>query len=1035
MSRGRVVAAKGGKPQTKKTRRHSSDSESEEESEEGSEESGSEEDEGGKRRGGKQDHPGRTTRGSTRQGGRRGDSNTAAATGAGSGGEADGDADAVIVSDGEEAGGQQQPGSEGVKVATAREGLRFVGPAKRAPPASQVERVLKFDDDKQQYLVKYQGMSYRDAGWLARDKLEGARIQLARNFLAKGEEINVEEEWLVVDRVVAGRSFKSRSRPGASLGLGGGGAVGLRWEFLVKWRGLEYSDATWEREEDLQGDQEHIARFQRIRPRTAADLEGAVPEGKRAACLKAGGPGHMTQLRDVQALQLPSFCNGRKLRSYQEEAVRWMVSNYVAGRNCILGDEMGLGKTAQSVSCLETLRQLGHVPGPFLLVAPLTTLGHWQREIQTWTDMNVVLYAGSRADRQVILEHEFKFDPDTLAAMAARAGASSRRAKLPSHVTSALAANPYRFNALLISYETLLKEQSMLCKIPFSAAVFDEAHKLKGATSSTRAAAMALRTGWTLLLTGTPIQNHLGELWAMLNFLDREEYPDQEAFMEQYMGPNGGPPSMDQVNALRGCLSGLLLRRMKEDVETLPEKEEVVVWVELTGEQQEFYKAIYSKQVGALLGGGAKSDMPGMRNLAMELRKLCCHPFLCDGLEEESRMRRVIKQTEAGGSATVNELELLVRASGKMVLLNKLLPKLRKEGRRVLIFSQFTRVLDLLEDYFAMMAWPHERIDGNTKGKDRQVRIDRFTNGSDEECFIFLLSTRAGGQGITLTAADTAILYDSDWNPQNDLQAMARCHRIGQSKEVTIYRLITKATYEEHLFNTASRKYGLDEAILGGPDAGSGGDPEADAERLAVLLAQGAHALLLAPAAPQGEGAEAAGSKDTAFQQEDIDTILQGRTEKRQLGSRAGNTFSVARFAAVEEEEPVAAPKGREYWAELLPEAVAAHDEREMAKMRGPLVDGPRQRKQVDYRINGRAQRTTQESSSDSEGGTRRKGGGAAKKGAKRAGSHDDDYQADADEAQPGDGEAGLPKNPKKGRKSGAAAEGPPPPKKWTARE
>ncbi|KAJ9515881.1 hypothetical protein QJQ45_016934, partial [Haematococcus lacustris] len=253
----------------------------------------------------------------------------------------------------------------------------------------------------------------------------------------------------------------------------------------------------------------------------------------------------------------------------------------------------------------------------------------------------------------------------------------------------------------------------------------------------------------------------------------------------------------------------------------------------------------------------------------------------------------------------------------------------------------------------------------------------------------------------------------------------------------------------------------MDEAILGGPDAGSGGDPEADAERLAVLLAQGAHALL-APAAPQatapdlpGEGAEGAGIKDTAFQQEDIDTILQGRTEKRQLGSRAGNTFSVARFAAVEEEEPVAVPKGREYWAELLPEAVAAHDEREMAKMRGPLVDGPRQRKQVDYRINGRAQRTTQESSSDSEGGTRRKGGGAAKKGAKRAGSHDDDYQADADEAQPGDGEAGLPKNPKKvagggsswiragmaalgcgtGRKSGAAAEGSPPPKKWTARE
>lgn len=208
---------------------------------------------------------------------------------------------------------------------------------------------------------------------------------------------------------------------------------------------------------------------------------------------------------------------------------------------------------------------------------------------------------------------------------------------------------------------------------------------------------------------------------------------------------------------------------------------------------------------------------------------------------------------------------------------------------------------------------------------------------------MFLLSTRAGGQGITLTAADTCIIYDSDWNPQNDLQAMARCHRIGQDKDVTIYRLVSKDTYEEHVFQTSSRKYGLDEAILGGIGApgANGGDPEADGKKIADLLKHGAHCLA---------AMDAANKETEAFASEDIDQILNGRTEKRQIGGRAGNTFSVATF----ETAASAGAHGddKAFWGALLPEALQAH-EAARAAAAAPVILPPRQKKKVNYREQG----------------------------------------------------------------------------------
>ncbi|KDD72522.1 hypothetical protein H632_c3236p0, partial [Helicosporidium sp. ATCC 50920] len=279
--------------------------------------------------------------------------------------------------------------------------------------------------------------------------------------------------------------------------------------------------------------------------------------------------------------------------------------------------------------------------------------------------------------------------------------------------------------------------------------------------------------------------------------------------------------------------------RLKEDVETLPQKEEVVIWVELAAEQRLYYRAIYEKQIGALMEGASMRNLPSLRNLAMELRKVCCHPFLCNGVESDLQARR-----EAAGLPSA-ALQLLVEASGKMVLLAKLLPKLRGEGRKVVLFSQFKMMLDVLEDWARASGWPLERIDGDTPQRDRQRRIDRFCESGDGGAFVFLLSTRAGGQGITLTAADTVVIYDSDWNPQNDLQAMARCHRIGQSKKVTVYRLLARDTYEAQVFEASSRKQGLDEALLGSlaPQRGGEADPEKDLRRIGELLKNGAHGL------------------------------------------------------------------------------------------------------------------------------------------------------------------------------------------------
>ncbi|MGH0161528.1 UNVERIFIED_CONTAM: hypothetical protein FKN15_053493, partial [Acipenser sinensis] len=310
-----------------------------------------------------------------------------------------------------------------------------------------------------------------------------------------------------------------------------------------------------------------------------------------------------------------------------------------------------------------------------------------------------------------------------------------------------------------------------------------------------------------VLLTGTPLQNSVEELFSLLNFLEPVQFPSESTFLDEF----GDLKTEEQVKKLQALLKPMMLRRLKDDVEkNLAPKEETIIEVELTNIQKKYYRAILEKNFTFLAKGANQHNMPNLINTMMELRKCCNHPYLITGAEE-----KILEDFRKNHSpeAWDFQLQAMIQAAGKLVLINKLLPKLIAGGHKVLIFSQMVRCLDILEDYLIQRRYTYERIDGRVRGNLRQAAIDRFCK-VDSDRFVFLLCTRAGGLGINLTAADTCIIFDSDWNPQNDLQAQARCHRIGQSKAVKVYRLITRNSYEREMFDKASLKLGLDKAVL-----------------------------------------------------------------------------------------------------------------------------------------------------------------------------------------------------------------------------
>jgi SNF2 family DNA or RNA helicase len=411
-----------------------------------------------------------------------------------------------------------------------------------------------------------------------------------------------------------------------------------------------------------------------------------------------------------------------------------------------------------------------------LVVVPLSTLQHWKREFTSWTDLNVIVYHGSAEDRRFIREFEFAYEQDrpefspnsssSFNGLYLKKCVSGRSKRSNSSDSTD---SPWMIQVVITTPEMLVTDDftELTAVQPWSLLVVDEAHRLKNFSSKLAVNLRDPRFQFQhkILLTGTPIQNDVQEFWTLLNFIAPEQFSDLDEFMAKY----GVIKTADRVSELHEEIRPFILRRLKEDVEkSVPPKEETLIEVELTVVQKKYYRALYEKNVGFLLKNKSKAlDGPSLNNLAMQLRKVCNHLFLINGAEADFRT----DQLAAAAERSLDEGDLLVLASGKLVLLDKLLPRLKEQGHRVLLFSQFKIMLDILEDYFVARKFKFERIDGSITGHRRQQAIDRFqqtpghTNGSatderdvgankvTEPPFIMMLSTRAGGVGINLTAA------------------------------------------------------------------------------------------------------------------------------------------------------------------------------------------------------------------------------------------------------------------------------------------
>ncbi|CAB3380987.1 Hypothetical predicted protein [Cloeon dipterum] len=485
--------------------------------------------------------------------------------------------------------------------------------------------------------------------------------------------------------------------------------------------------------------------------------------------------------------QASILVNGN-LKEYQIKGLEWLVSLYNNNLNGILADEMGLGKTIQTIALITYLMEKKKVNGPFLIIVPLSTLSNWVLEFEKWAPtVLVVAYKGSPCMRRTV----------------------------QSQMRST------KFNVLLTTYEYVIKDKAVLAKMHWKYMIIDEGHRMKNHHCKLT---QVLNTHYIaphrLLLTGTPLQNKLPELWALLNFLLPSIFKSCSTFEQWFNAPfatTGEKVELNEeetiliIRRLHKVLRPFLLRRLKKEVEAqLPDKVEYIVKCDMSSLQKVLYRHMQSKGVlltdGSEKGNKGKGGAKALMNTIVQLRKLCNHPFMFQHIEEKFC-------DHVGCTGTTVSGPDLFRVSGKFELLDRILPKLKATNHRVLLFCQMTQLMTILEDYLGWRNFSYLRLDGTTKSDERGDLLKRF-NSKESTYFIFLLSTRAGGLGLNLQAADTVIIFDSDWNPHQDLQAQDRAHRIGQQNEVRVLRLMTVNSVEERILAAARYKLNMDEKVI-----------------------------------------------------------------------------------------------------------------------------------------------------------------------------------------------------------------------------
>ena len=526
-------------------------------------------------------------------------------------------------------------------------------------------------------------------------------------------------------------------------------------------------------------------------------------------------------------LRLPARTYANLLE-HQRTSVKWLWELHCQRAGGIVGDEMGLGKTVQVAAFLYALERSG-LYRPSLVVCPATMLRQWRRELRAWAPT-----------LRVTILHESAISANALSA----ARGSKTRAKLDA--LARCVGDP--LGVLVTTYEHLRSHRDHLLAVRWGYAVLDEGHKIRNPDADVTICAKQLQTVHRLIMTGAPIQNRLSELWSLFDFCFPGKLGTLPVFQAQFAVPIqvGGYVNASQVQvmtayrcatSLKDLISPFLLRRMKADVNVdLPAKTEQVLFCPMTSEQREAYRAyLNSRDVEDILEG-RREALGGID----VLRKIVNHPDL---LERTTR------------AAAPNYGE--PHRSGKHLVTLKVLGLWREQGHRCLVFSQTQQMLDILEASVASAGYAYRRMDGSTPVNRRMRLIDEFNE--DPRVFAFLLTTKTGGLGVNLTGADRVLLYDPDWNPSTDAQARERAWRIGQRKEVTVYRLVTAGTIEEKVYHRQIYKEFLTSKVLkdpkqrrffkakdladlfswdeGGPGGGGGGGGGDDAIETAELFA------------------------------------------------------------------------------------------------------------------------------------------------------------------------------------------------------
>lgn len=660
-----------------------------------------------------------------------------------------------------------------------------------------------FTEDEKEYLVKWEGRSHFHDTWMPGAWVFGTAASAMRSSFNKRQEVMlpkmstsdaIEEEWLLADVFLRVKYSRNPSKPTKSNDLA---RISDVKEVYVKFQGLDYSQAVWDTPPPRDSGAPWEAFCEAYREYVNGAYFEYVADNKMKE--RIAQYCNLNFAKECEMKQQPAGLQRGKLMEYQMEGLNWLLYNFHSRHNVILADEMGLGKTVQVVAFITALVQDKPNCWPFLIVVPNATCPNWRRELKQWApELRVVTYHGGREAQDLSFRYEL----------------------FPEGIKGGMKAH-----VVIMSYEAAVDARSTFRSVKWAGLVVDEGQRLKNEHSLLYLSLQDMRIPFRLLLTGTPLQNNKRELFNLLQFIDPSH--DAQALDEKY-----AELTKENLPELHSLIRPYFLRRTKAQVlKFLPPMAQIILPVSMSVLQEKLCKSIIARNPELIKAIISKSkvkagERKSLNNMLMDLRQCLCHPFSFSSDVED---RSITDPDKIHRN--------LVEASGKLMLLDIMLPKLKERGHRVLIFSQFLHSLTIIEDFLTGIGLDHARIDGSLSALEKQKRIDAF-NAPDSSLFAMLLSTRAGGVGINLATADTVIIYDPDFNPHQDIQALSRAHRIGQKHKVLCFQLVTKVSAEEKIMEMGRKKMALDHALIEAMDA------EDDAgDDLESILKHGAEAL------------------------------------------------------------------------------------------------------------------------------------------------------------------------------------------------